>query len=199
MKGLFLKANGILCRILGYPEEELLTKTFQDLTHPDDLADDLDYVDQLMAGRISEYEMEKRYIHKQGHLIEVQLNVSLVKNDKGEPLFFVSQIQDISRRKKAERALNQSRERFEMVTRQLNDVAWAASADGSEVLEVNPAFEKVYGWPVHALKSNPKLWADMVHPDDRDIALASHETLLKTGKVQAEYRIVRPAGRRCGP
>ena len=194
LEGRFLRANRMLCRILGYAEEELLTKTFQELTHPDDLQDDLDFVNQLLAGRSSEYEMEKRYLNKQGQIVWAQLNVSLVRDSDRDPLFFVSQIQDISRRKQAERKMKESRERFKMLCNQLNDVVWISSADGSNVIEVNHAFEKIYGLSGDRFVSNPGLWIEMVHPDDLHIAQASQEKLMKKGRAKAEYRIIRPNG-----
>ncbi len=101
--GRFLNGNAALCRILGYSKEELLTKSFQDVTHPDDLEADLAAVRQVLAGEVDAYEMEKRYVHKEGNLVCAQLNVSLVRDGDGRPLFFVSQIQDITKRKQAER------------------------------------------------------------------------------------------------
>jgi PAS domain S-box-containing protein len=72
--GRWLRVNWALCEIVGYSEEELLEKTFQEITHPDDLEADLDYVRRLMAGEIRTYQMEKRYLHKEGHEVWVLLN-----------------------------------------------------------------------------------------------------------------------------
>lgn len=101
--GRYLSGNAALCRILGYSIEELLTKTFQDVTHPDDLEVDLAALRQVLAGEIDTYEMEKRYVHKEGNLVWARLNLSLARDRHGQPLFFISQIQDITKRKKAER------------------------------------------------------------------------------------------------
>jgi PAS domain S-box-containing protein len=105
--GRFLKVNQSLCASVGYSEGELLAKTFQDITHPDDLDTDLNYVHQLLAGEIATYQMEKRYYHKLGHVVWVLLSVSLVKNSEGTPLYFISQIEDISTRKQAEANVQQ--------------------------------------------------------------------------------------------
>ena len=99
--GKYLRANGALCALVGYPEAELIGKTFQEITHPDDLDADLALVERTLAGEISSYEMEKRYIHKLGHDVWVQLSVSLVRASDGRPSYFISQIQDISERKAA--------------------------------------------------------------------------------------------------
>jgi PAS domain S-box-containing protein len=100
--GSWLRVNRALCDIVGYSADELLRTTFQAITHPEDLDTDLDFVHQVLDGAITAYQMEKRYIHKTGQLVWVQLNVSLVRSPAGEPAFFIAQIQDISRRKQLE-------------------------------------------------------------------------------------------------
>lgn len=101
LDGRWLQVNRALCEIVGYDPQELLVRTFQDITHPDDLETDLSNVRDLLAGRTTHYHMEKRYYHKYGDLVWVLLSVSLVRSDKEEPLYFVSQIQDITQRKAA--------------------------------------------------------------------------------------------------
>jgi diguanylate cyclase (GGDEF)-like protein/PAS domain S-box-containing protein len=103
--GRFLQANRSLREIVGYTEEELLSKTFQDLTHPDDLQKDLDNLRRMLAGEIRTYQMEKRYLHKEGHIVWALVSVSLVHAEGGEPLYFVSQIQDVTDRKSMEARL----------------------------------------------------------------------------------------------
>ena len=99
LDGKWLKVNAALCQIVGYSEEELLAHTFQDITHKEDLAEDLGYVQRMLSGEIDNYQMEKRYLHKQGQVVWVQLSVSLVNDNARKPLFFISQIQDITERK----------------------------------------------------------------------------------------------------
>ncbi|OJT22030.1 histidine kinase [Archangium sp. Cb G35] len=102
LDGRFLNVNGSLCEIIGYSRKELLSKTFQDITHPDDLELDLANLHRLIQGEISSYQMEKRYFHKRGQLVTVLLTASAVRNAQNEPLYFISQIQDISERKQLE-------------------------------------------------------------------------------------------------
>jgi PAS domain S-box-containing protein len=103
--GRWLEVNRSLCEIVGYTEEELLARSFQDITHPADLDADLDFVRRVLAGDLRTYQMEKRYFHKDGSVVWIQLSVSLVRDAAGAPLYFISQIQDISVRKWAEEAL----------------------------------------------------------------------------------------------
>ena len=100
--GRFLRVNRLLCEITGYDENELLHRSFQDITHPDDLQEDLDHAASLLAGRTRSYSMEKRYRRRDGSLVWVMLSVSLVRDDEGAPLYFVAQVEEIGDRKRAE-------------------------------------------------------------------------------------------------
>lgn len=100
-EGLFLQVNSSVCQMLGYSEQELLALTFQDITYPADLEVDLNYAQQVLAGEIPYFHMEKRYLHKNGRIIWALLSVSLVRDSQQRPLYFISQIQDISDRKQA--------------------------------------------------------------------------------------------------
>jgi two-component system, sensor histidine kinase and response regulator len=108
--GRWLRVNRALCRIVGYCEAELLARNFQSITHPDDLEEDLENVRKMLASEIDSYEMEKRYIHKEGHPVWIQLNVSLVRDAEGHPLHFISQIQDITERKRQANELAAARD-----------------------------------------------------------------------------------------
>lgn len=99
--GRWLEVNERLCEIVGYTRTELLERTFQDLTHPEDLDTDLELLQQMLAGAIPTYALEKRYVRKDGGLVWINLTVSLVRDAAG-PKYFVSIIQDISARKEAE-------------------------------------------------------------------------------------------------
>jgi len=104
-EGKWLRVNRAICEITGYSEAELLKRTFQEITHPDDLDLDLENVRKMLASEIDTYQMEKRYFHKNGSIVWVLLSVSLVRTESGEPLFFISQIQDITRQKTSEQQL----------------------------------------------------------------------------------------------
>jgi two-component system sensor histidine kinase/response regulator len=101
LEGRWLKVNDALSALLGYTSEEFQGKTFQELTHPDDLQADLNQVKNLIDGKIGAYRMKKRYIHKQGNVVWAELSVSLVKDENGQPLYFSSQVQDITELKEA--------------------------------------------------------------------------------------------------
>src|SRR5262249_6458230 len=111
--GRWLRVNPALCDILGYSEDELLGMTVQEITYPDDLASDIRHREKLHAGEIEAYQMEKRYIHKRGHLVWGHLSVSLVRDGLGRPLYQVGLIEDITRRREAEERLREQNSRLE--------------------------------------------------------------------------------------
>jgi diguanylate cyclase (GGDEF)-like protein/PAS domain S-box-containing protein len=103
--GRWMKVNPSMCRIVGYPEAELLDTPFQRITVPEDVPGDEEASRRLLAGEVRSYSREKRYVRKDGSHVWVLLTVSLVRDDDGVPLYFVSQVQDINERKRAEAAL----------------------------------------------------------------------------------------------
>ena len=102
LDGRYLLVNEALCRMIGYSEAELLATTFQAITHPDDLETDLEYVRRLVAGEITHYHMEKRYVRRDGGFLPVLLSVALVREPDGRPAHFVSQVQDLTSRRRLE-------------------------------------------------------------------------------------------------
>lgn len=107
-EGTFLKVNRSLCQMIDYSEPELLSLNFQDITHPEDLDTDLNFVRQILEGKIKHYQMEKRYFHKLGHAVWILLSVSLVRDFKKKPKYFVAHIQDINKRKAVETEMTKS-------------------------------------------------------------------------------------------
>lgn len=111
LEGLCLKTNPALSKITGYLEEELLSLTFQEITHPDDLEEDLRHVQELIEGKKGSYEMEKRYFHKNGDIVWVFLSVSIFQQDE-KTHYLIAQILDITEKKKLQLNLLESEERF---------------------------------------------------------------------------------------
>lgn len=111
--GRWLKVNQSLCDLVGYTREELLKRDFQSITHPDDLALDLEYVRRILAGEIDVYQMEKRYLRKGGEPVWIVLSVSLMRDAANRPLYFISQMQSIQERKAAEQKMMEAVRRHE--------------------------------------------------------------------------------------
>lgn len=102
MGGALVRVNRRLAEILGYPPEELLGKRFVDITHPDDIAENLAHSQKMRAGEIDEFAMEKRYVRKDGSIVWANLNVRCVRDSTGAIAYFVSVVEDISARKQAQ-------------------------------------------------------------------------------------------------
>lgn len=132
IQGRFIQVNQKFCEIVGYSEEEILFRSFTTITHPDDLTVDYANVQRVLQGEISTFTIEKRYIHKNGTIVWVLLAVSLVRNEVGEPEYFIGVVQDLNDRKQAEEALRQLNieleDRVEQRTTELKDAKEAAEA-----------------------------------------------------------------------
>ncbi|WP_296805273.1 PAS domain S-box protein [Thiocapsa sp.] len=121
--GRWLRVNERLCQILGYGVEELLGRTFQEITHPDDLAMGLDAVHRVLADEIDHYAMEKRYVRKDGDIVWANLTVSLARKPDGTPDYFISVIEDITDRKRMSDELDQHRHHLqELVARRTSEL-----------------------------------------------------------------------------
>jgi len=116
----FIKINPMFCRMVGYSEEELLTRTFADITHPEHLGEDVSQVQRLGEGEISGYSTEKRYIKKNGEVIWTSVVVSAVKDLEGRFLYFLSLISDISERKTADAERQRYANALEQTNNKLN-------------------------------------------------------------------------------
>ena len=105
LDGVLTRVNPALCDLLGYTADELLSLGGETLTHPDDIADDRTNIRRLIDGTLLIYETEKRYVHRDGHLVWAQLNASIVRDEAGAPDYIIAQIQEIGARKAAEEAI----------------------------------------------------------------------------------------------
>ncbi len=182
--GRWIKVNRALCELLGYTPEELQAKTFQEVTHPDDLQIDLNYVRQMLAGEILSYQMEKRYFKKSGRLVWIWLSVSLVRDSEGQPLYFISQIQDITERKRAEEELKHAEERFAKAFRSNPEGFSISTVRDGRYVEVNDAFLRMLGYEredvIDKSSLELRIWED---PEERAAIIAK---LLAVGSIKEE-------------
>lgn len=107
LEGNFLEVNRALCEMWGYEREALLALDFQMLTHPDDLAVDLEHLQQLVRGEVDQYQLSKRYYRQDGQMMWGQLAVSIVRSEENQPLYYVAQIEDITEQRQLERMMSQ--------------------------------------------------------------------------------------------
>jgi PAS domain S-box-containing protein len=109
LKGEWLQTNKAFRELIGYSEEDLVGRAYKDVLHPDDREMAFRRVQQLVAGEASSFQVEKRYLHKKGHLVWALLSLSLVRDSQSSPRYVVAQIQDLSAWKRAEQELQRVR------------------------------------------------------------------------------------------
>ncbi len=161
--GKFIKVNHRLCQMIGYTVEELLEITFADITYPEDLSKDMSLFEQVLTGKRRGYEIDKRYIHKNGDIVYVTLAVSVVLDEFQKPIHFVSQVTDITAQKNAERERVNLERRFREIFNSTYQFIGFLDTDGT-FLEVNDTaldfagvssdnvvgkkFWEAYWWPI---------------------------------------------------
>ncbi|RZI40215.1 EAL domain-containing protein [Herbaspirillum sp. HC18] len=189
--GNWLQVNRTLCGIVGYDKEEMLTLTFQDITHPDDLDADLNLMYRLMAGDISTYVIDKRYIRKNGDIVWVNLSVSLVRNSLGVPKYFICVVKDIDDAKRAEAELVRHKQRLEL----------AIASTGLGLFDYYPQ-TGLCEWSVESKRHfglSPGAFVDQsvflqgLHPDDREHVEHALEQAMKRvagGHFSIEHRTI---------
>jgi len=147
--GHWQQVNQKLCAILGFTREELLERTFQDITYPDDLETDLEYIQRLLHNDIQTYTIEKRYFRKDGSLIWTNLTVSLVRDNQARPLYFISIVEDISERKRAEVEAAEQTQQLKAVFTSMTDAVLVYDCDGNTIF-ASPAAQEVFPLGIQA-------------------------------------------------
>ncbi|MBD1393886.1 PAS domain S-box protein [Mucilaginibacter glaciei] len=177
IKGKFLKVNKSLCDMLGYTAKELLCKTFQEITHPDDLEADLTLLQKTLSGEISTYQMEKRYFKKDGGVLWILLNVSLIYDRSSRPHYFISQIKDITEPKNAEAALRETQRRWIFASEGSGGGIWDWDLANNTIFHSEQCIRMI-GFEPHEFDNIPGVWTQKVHPDDKVKYLADIQEYL---------------------
>ncbi len=191
---MFTKANPAFCDIMGYAEEELLTFSFKDLTHPDDIAKDMINIRKLMDKEISVYKTEKRYIRKDKQVIWGSLTVTATYDAEDKFLYYLGVVEDISRRKQVEEEIERLNERIVTATRASQVGIWDWDVKNNVLLWDDEMY-KLYGLKKEDFIGAYDAWANGLHPADKDFA--QNETqlaLLGEKEYDTEFRIVWPDG-----
>lgn len=167
LTGEWLEVNDNLCTILGYTAAELKQLTFMDITYDEDLARSLALRDKLLNRELDTYSLEKRYCHKNGQLIWIQLTVSLVRNTDGTPRYFISQIQDVSQQK--EMMLAMERKNAELVLTTL---------DLEQKIKQLEEFNQIVAHNLRSPASNIKMLLNEIRQTDSENDKLEYFTLL---------------------
>ncbi len=194
MNGRWLQVNQALCDIVGYTEQELLETDFQTITHPQDLDADLNRTRAMIDGEMPHFQMHKRYVHRQGHPVWVNLTVALVRDDSGTPLYTVAQVEDISKQMALEGDLRRSEARLKATFDALPDLLFEVDADGTIIDYQSPRTDLLLFAPGDFVGKRisdtmPRPAADVVHRAMREAETTGHS-------VGARYALALPAGER---
>jgi len=145
LDGRFVRVNQALCEITGYSADELTQRTFQDITHPGDVGTDLDLAGRLARGEIPRYQLEKRYVRKDGSAVDVMLSGSVLRGPDGVPLYYIAQIEDITLRKRAGEALRLSEAKFSGIVSIAADAIISVDRD-QRITFFNEGAETIFGY-----------------------------------------------------
>jgi PAS domain S-box-containing protein len=165
LDGTFTRVNHALCEIVGYEDNELTGLRFQQITHPDDLDLDLELAGRLYRGEIPRYQMEKRYIRKDGTLVDVMLHGSVLRNEQGEPQHFIAEVVDISAAKRHEEEMRLASERQELALAGADLSMWDWDISTGNVT-CNPRWALIRGYEPGEIRPHFDTWRSGVHPDD---------------------------------
>src|SRR5499426_465482 len=194
--GHWLEVNQRLCDIVGYSREELMTKPFADIVHPDDLEQDLRAMRRMSAGEIDTYLREERYYRKDGSVAWANLAVSMMRKADGSPDYFISIVEDISERKRAEEKLREREERLLLASwiSGLGIFEWDVQAD--RAVWENERMYEIFGHTrADGALSRAHLAEKYIHPDDVAAFGQALADGIKTGRpFHIGYRIRRKDG-----
>ena len=164
-------ANPAFERLLGYAPGELTGMQVSDITLPDDLPQQMEFLRRAQAGEIDAYQLEKRYLRKDGAVVWGLLNASIVRDDQGAMRATVGQVQDITARREAEAALRESEARFRALVQNDPDVI-AVVDDAMHLIYLSPSGEPVFGVPTEQMLGPIEPSLQFVHPEDQERTLA---------------------------
>ncbi|HEY6403301.1 MAG TPA: PAS domain S-box protein [Blastocatellia bacterium] len=183
LDGRWLEVNQRLCDIVGRSREDLMTKTFADITHPDDLEQDVKLARRMSTGEIDTYVMEKRYYRKDGSVVWVNLTASMTRKADGSPDYFISVIEDISARKRAEDKLRESEERLRLATGAagVGVMEWDARADIA-VWENDWMYEIFGHTRTDGTISKAQFFERYLHPDDATMLEQALDGAMESGR-----------------
>lgn len=186
--GKWLHVNKKLCEITGYSKEELASLTFQDITFPDDLENDLKLLKKILAGEIETYSIEKRYIRKDRLIVWINLTVALVRDTSGEPKYFISVVEDISHRKSVESELRKWADAFENCAHGIG----IGNPQTNRIMAVNSALARLCGKQKNEIENQPIL--SIHEPKTHEKIKKSLQLSDKEGSVQYESLIKKSDG-----
>ncbi|MGO9272247.1 MAG: PAS domain S-box protein [Terriglobia bacterium] len=190
----YLQVNAALCQLLGYSEQELLAGGWQGLTHPDDLERSRQAADELRSGRDPSVEFEKRYIHKRGNVLWVRMKISAVRDGRGKVSYYITHVEDVTERKRAEEAVRLSEARLNEAARIAHLGTWDWNLLDNMTVS-NDEESRILGFESNNEPAAYSAFLNALHPDDLDrVRTAVDQAIAGECPYDLECRIVRPDG-----
>ncbi len=191
MVGKFGQTNRAFQEMLGYTEDELWDKAVVDLTHPDDVQENLRLNREIREQKRDHSQREKRYYRKDGRLVWGNVSVVVVRDANEEIRYSFAMIEDITERKQAEEALRESEEKFRSLVTNIPDVIWTADHEDKTTF-ISANIERIYGYTPEEIyqAGDDALWFGRIHPDDVGHVEETYESLFaRAEKFDVEYQI----------
>ncbi|RPI37516.1 MAG: PAS domain S-box protein, partial [Methanoregulaceae archaeon] len=146
MDGRLLKVNHAFCILLGYSEEQMLGMTIRDITLPEEISQTNQLMADTIAGKTRSFRLEKRYVRKDGSLVQALVTSMLLRDPHGEPRYFITHIQDITEHRRAEETIKKSETRYRRLFESAKDGILILNRDTGEIIDANPFIETLLGY-----------------------------------------------------
>lgn len=190
IQGYSIQYNTAFRDMFGYSDEDLKTLTFMDMTHPEDVEPHLSLIQEVMAGKRNGFTLDKRYLKKNGDVLWGRLNVSVVRNLQGEPLFAISMVENITEKKLAEENLRRTKAQLQRMVRMSPVIIFSLDpANPDNVLFVSENLSLLFGYDEADFYRGIKFWSDLVHPDDLPHVIEVFKHLLVGEHLDLEFRL----------
>jgi PAS domain S-box-containing protein len=193
--GSFLQVNPTLCTLLGYSEARLLRMKLVDVVHFDD-QDKVDrWLCEAQAGTIRHGEVEYRFVRRDMTCLWGHCTAVWQFDEQGKPTHSVMLIQDISERKKAETALEQSRRRYQALVHSIDGIVWEADPRAFRFSFVSRQAERILGYSVEHWIAQPRFWRNHIHPEEMEGVVAARNKVVADKRAhEVEYRMISADG-----
>lgn len=192
--GKMVQFNTMLREFTGFSDAELMKYSIVKLSHPEDRRIDQEQYQKLLKGEIENYIVEKRLLQKAGTSLWVRLNISLVKDELGNPSYIIAIVSNISKRKEVEETLRATEVRVEGIMSSLEDIVYSMNPETLEVYYVNESTMNVFGLTREEFKLQNPNWKKLIHGGDLKKLEESYHQIVDTGRSDIEYRIITPNG-----
>jgi PAS domain S-box-containing protein len=197
LDGRFILVNRALCEIVGYRSDELTQRTVQSITHPDDLDATLELANRLARGDIPHYQLGKRYIKKDGSIIDIMLSGSILRGRDGTPVLYIAQVEDITERKRTEKELQDANASLDAIIENLPLMLFVKESASLRFLRMNRAGQDLLGWSRESLVGKddydfwPRAQAEFFVEKDRQTLKSGRVLDIEEEPIQTRHRGVR--------